>query len=241
MLVTHARGVVADDAAPVADARTRAQLRDPFDHVRGEIAGAGLVSVPYGDGGGTALGFAISFAAGWGPIPLLIGVDFTSGWGASARSNITVSGAGQQFVVDRVRQDNTMSFDAWARLQPAYFPVRPYIEGIIGTKHVRTEDSLLFAGSRTRTSLTTEGDWTSSLGWGAGLDFAGLLRIGPGVSFGFGFRHLSGGMASFTRAVAPNATATEVSYRASTNANVYMLTLVGLLDIAGAGPGSEAR
>lgn len=163
-----------DETTPPAALRLEAQL-------------LGAMSFPFGGTEhGAAFGFAITYGAGWGEIPILIGLDFMSigrSNNASIRDDVGVSAA-----VSNTTSDRLLDFDLWLRVQPPRWPIRPYAEGFVGAKLVRTNWSIVRRGEVTASG--GDSAWTSALGWGVGVDFMGLFNAVAAFSLTLGMRRL---------------------------------------------------
>jgi hypothetical protein len=163
---------------------------------RFEASLQGMLSAPFaGQPGNLALGYAITYGVGYGSLPLLIGLDFMSASSSAGSSfELPADEARPALTLRQDAQNRTLYFDLWARVQPLRWPVRPYVEGFIGTKLAQARYALRRADAEGGTAQNTSAqDWSSSLGYGAGVDFAGLLQLADSVSITLGFRRLHSG------------------------------------------------
>jgi hypothetical protein len=159
---------------------------------------SGLLVVPTQGRGELSGGFQIGAGFGWGKIPLQLGVDF--GFSAAGKQSFTYPLADMRdLLVEETRQDKFYFINVWLRLQPIFLPiVQPYVEGFAGGKALQTEYTLGFVGGDGASVQTGNGDWTRSLGWGLGIDFA-LSRDRPRMFIALGLRRLYSDDASFTQ------------------------------------------
>jgi hypothetical protein len=189
------------------------------------LALVGFISVPLGaNSEGVQGGFGLSFGAGWGLIPLTLGIDLMSAWGGTESPPATVSSSQPPAKVES--QDTTYYFDAWARLQPPFYWLRPYLEGFAGTKLLQSSYSLYFAASDSSTDKTTSSRWASSLGWGVGVD-VGWPGAENTIKLTVGFRRLYGGDASFTRTATVNGASEVVTVNVPTSVTLWMIGATG--------------
>jgi hypothetical protein len=200
--------------------------------IRFEATLTGAAAFPNaGEGGNTSLGFGVTYGIGWGSIPLYIGLDFMSA-GSNGSTNFRASAAdGGALQVQTSSDNRTLYFDLWTRLQPPHWPVRPYVEGFIGTKVAQTRYSLFPAGGSAGDSQYTS-HWSKSYGLGAGLDFAGLLHVADAVSITLGVRLLQGAHWSFpaTTTIASQTVSTRLEVASSVT--ILMLGIVAWFDLA---------
>jgi hypothetical protein len=213
--VTKAEPEPAPDEAPHAALRLEAQL-------------LGAMALPFGGNeSGAAFGFAITYGAGWGEIPILIGIDFMS-IGRSNTATARASGDAAAMSVTRTSSDRLFDFDLWLRVQPPRWPVRPYAEAFVGAKFVRTQwsiardDGLSFRGS--------DNAWTSALGWGVGVDFMGLFSAVGAFSLTLGMRRLHGSQVRLERPIVSNGGTVAKNREVSTNETIFIAGLCGRYD-----------
>lgn len=171
-------------------------------------------------------GPGILVGGGWGKLPFTAGVDFMVAYWHTQSTTVALQAGNRQLLADLTREDVTFFLDLWLRIQPIDWPVRPYIEGFVGTKLLRSNYSLRLVGSATSTEMTTDHDWSNSVGWGAGIDFLGLQPSRTSVTLGI--RRLNGGTASFGRsAITASRESTAVEYDSATSAMFYMIGFIG--------------
>ena len=196
--------------------------------LRGDARILGFVAAPFeGNQSGTALGFGLGVNVGLQRIPITLGVDLLTAFWGSQTSRLQVQ-AGNVFVpVDRTRDDHGYFLDFSVRAQPIAWFVRPYLEGVVGTKLLATTYSLSFPNSGTSTSKDTDHDWAGSIGWGAGLDLGNVHSLNVRV----GFRRLHGAEASFSRTTRADDDVV-VHYTTPTSCMIYMLGLSGTFGLA---------
>jgi hypothetical protein len=188
----------ADDGGPQAAATHDGPLREYF-------GGHGVTASPFGlSSSDWGLGFAFDFGVGWAKLPLLLGVDVSAVWWGTSTSPASVNLGDRVAAVDLTRSDNTIFFDAWLRLQPWEWKVRPYLEGVAGFKEFYTDYTLHFTDGSGSTRRTTAQNGVSSLGFGAGLDVMFARNEHGAKAYAtLGVRRLIGGRASFTSSPLP--------------------------------------
>jgi opacity protein-like surface antigen len=179
---------------------------------------------------GPAFGFAITYGAGWGTIPLLIGLDFmTLGRSNSATSRVDATDDGAAATtVTRANSDRLLDFDVWLRVQPPRWPVRPYAEGFVGAKLVRTSWTISSHDEVAKTGSDSE--WTSALGWGVGVDFMGLFNAVAAFSLTLGMRRLSGSQVELERLVVSDGAVVVRKRQVATNETIFIAGLCGRYD-----------
>lgn len=201
------------------------------DAVRLEAQLVAALAFPFGgEEHGAAFGFAISYGAGWGSIPVMIGIDFMS----VGRSNTWTSSAADDdpTTITRTAQDRLLDFDLWLRVQPPRWPVRPYAEGFVGAKLVQTHyltavrDDIVNRGS--------DNEWTSAIGWGIGVDFVGLIDVGGAFSLTLGMRRLHGAQVPLQRPTFSNGRGGARNRDVATNETIFLAGLCGRYDFGAA-------
>lgn len=193
---------------------------------RGELELGAFLATPFeGDGGGPGIGWRIGFGVGWDRIPLTFGLAFQSAYFGESTSDDVVAVRGGQLEIEKARTDRVLFADVFARLQPLW-PVRPFVEGILGTKRVRTEYEASPTPSTAPTgwagSTETDDDWTYTLGIGAGID----VPLSSRLWLTGGVRHLLGGQSRYDQIIAAESD-TRVHYDTSTTTTTFTLGLVG--------------
>jgi hypothetical protein len=203
----------------------------PPDAVRLEAQLTAALAFPFGGHEhGAAFGFAITYGAGWGSIPVMIGIDFMS----VGRSNTWTSPAADDdpTTITRTAQDRLLNFDLWLRVQPPRWPVRPYAEGFVGAKLVQTHYVIAV-----RDDITTRGsdnEWTSAIGWGIGVDFIGLIDLGGAFSLTLGMRRLHGARVQLQRPTFSNGRGGARNRDVATNETIFLAGLCGRYDFGAA-------
>ncbi len=204
--------------------------------LRGDVELVGFVATPFeGLGGSLGLGWRMLMGLGWGKIPLSVGFDFQSAYFGEATSRTNVGAWNYPLFVDKTRHDKAYFIDAYVRLQPPYWSVRPYIEAIAGAKLLQTDYSVAFVGGVGSTDTVSDHAWTYTAGGGTGVD---LPVLGPSVYLTLGVRLLAGGHASYTRPVSPDSDVV-VHYRTVTSTVLFALGLSGRFGKPPAAPASE--
>jgi hypothetical protein len=205
-----------DESAPAAGLRLEAQL-------------LAAMAVPYGGAEhGAAFGFAITYGAGWGEIPILIGLDFMSIGRNNSASSRTEDVT--KLPVTRSSSDRLLDFDLWLRVQPPRWPVRPYAEAFVGAKLVRTHWSIASDGELTKSGGDEE--WTSAVGWGVGVDFMGLFNAVSTFSLTLGMRRLEGASVELPRPIVSDGHAVVRKRDVATNETIFTVGLCGRYDFA---------
>lgn len=166
-------------------------------------------------------GYAVTYGVGWGEIPLALGVDFISVGSigdATAQVELELDGLTQN--AERAVNTRLMHFDAWLRLQPAHFWVRPYAEGFFGAQlfqgryllRLRNQDS----------ELAQAAEWGRNYGWGAGVEFVDLLGK-TGMSLTLGMRHVFADEVRVARTVVLANQRVPARYEAGTSVLLFMI------------------
>lgn len=173
--------------------------------------------------GSLGLGWRIALAVGWRRWPFTFGFDFQSAYFDSARSRASIPTRDGMLLGDETRDYTAWFIDSFLRLQPPYWPVRPYFEGIVGAKLLQTKYSLRLDGSSSSTERVSESDWTHTLGVGVGID---LPVLGDNVWLTIGIRRLQGGRASYSR---PSQLDSDmvIHYETSTDTTIYAIGIAG--------------
>jgi hypothetical protein len=235
----------ADTDADGADAMPSSLPDDPTlvqDEVTGpplrfELNFVGALNYrPSADSGSISYGFGFTYGMGWGDIPLTLGLNFFSLNTSEHVSSLAfVSPAdGAVVLADQKARERTMHFDMWLRLQPAHWPVRPYVEGFWGAELVQTQYSLRVpADDPAAVSGDTLSDqrWLMSFGWGAGIDFWGLFNANHTLSLTLGVRQFLGSDADFKRRALIGGGAAVADYAYATKGLVFMLGVVSVFDM----------
>ena len=157
--------------------------------IRFEASVNGALSAPVaGNPDRAGFGFAITYGAGWGEIPLAIGVDYISlGSLGDASASVEIELGGSRQRAERLLSTRLMHFDAWLRLQPAHFWFRPYAEGFFGAQLFQGR-YLLRTGPH-ESDLAKAEDWGRSWGWGLGLELLDVFGS-TGMSLTLGMRQV---------------------------------------------------
>ncbi|HVY26180.1 MAG TPA: hypothetical protein VHB79_06490 [Polyangiaceae bacterium] len=194
----------------------------PASKLHGDGKLVGLISTPFGGNlDDPGYGFSIAAGFGWGKLPLLVGFDVMTAFLGDTRSLQYVQTGNTTTTIQLDRSDSIYYFDLSLRLEPIDWWVRPYLEGVIGTKILFTKYTLSAAGSSSATE-SSDSDWAGSVGWGLGVDL-GLNKSGS-TGLSLGVRRLSGARASFSREVA--GTDGAVHYSSPTSAMFWMIGFV---------------
>lgn len=188
------------------------------------------LSFPFGGReSGSAFGFGITYGAGWGEIPIMIGLDFMSvGRSNSATSRATTAGDAEASAVTRASADRLLDFDLWLRVQPPRWPIRPYAEGFIGAKFVRTHWTI--TSREETTSSGGDSEWTSAIGWGVGVDFMGLFNAISTFSLTLGMRRFHGSQIELERPIVTDGRAVVSNRQVAANETMFMAGLCGRYD-----------
>jgi hypothetical protein len=197
--------------------------------LRFELQLAGALALPWHSSeGSVGLGFGLFYGVGWGDLPLLLGLDFMSFDGATrAKTQVDIWSDGQHYVGIKTARDRVLCFDLWVRVQPPFWPVRPYLEGFVGEKLLQTSYTFDFGTDNTMNDYAKDHDWTSSLGWGAGIDVPGLLSRDGQISLTLGFRRLKGARAQLARSVQLNGATSVATHSVATDETILMLGVGG--------------
>jgi hypothetical protein len=165
-------------------------------------------------------GFAVTYGAGWGEIPLALGVDFISvGSIGDADSQLDIELMTGKTRAERHVNTRLLHFDAWLRLQPAHFPVRPYAEGFFGAQLFQGKYVLRVANEESERAQAD--DWGRNLGWGLGVEFVGLLN--SSMSLTLGMRRIYGDAVKVSRPVVLGNERIQTRYEADTAVLLFMV------------------
>jgi hypothetical protein len=214
-------------AAPTTAHGERAQgdQAHPADPFYGSGGIIGFIGAPFGgNASNTAYGFSIAANIGWRNIPLTLGFDVMTAFYGSASSEMAIPAGNTYVTAIQTRSDSAYFLDLSLRLQPPIWVARPYLEGVVGTKLLKTEYSLSFPANNASTSTIADHDWAGSIGWGAGVDFGSPAN--GGVNLTLGLRRLTGANASFSRAIDP-AGKVVMHYSTPTSTIFYMVGIIG--------------
>jgi hypothetical protein len=200
--------------------------------LRFEASLQGMLAVPFaGDRGSSAFGFAITYGVGYGEIPLLLGLDFMSASSSAAGSFQMPAAEGDALPMRKHAQSKTLYFDLWLRVQPPRWALRPYLEGFIGAKLVEVRYSLNRADAASDDAVSgSADDWSRSLGYGAGIDFAGLLKLAGAVSITLGVRRVHAPRATFTLRGDVGGQRVTTRQDVASSALLFSLGIMGWLD-----------
>ena len=190
--------------------------------IRFEASINGALSAPLGQNPDVAgFGFAVTYGIGWGEIPLAIGIDYVSvGSIGDATSQLELELQERTEVAERYVSTRLMHFDAWLRLQPAHFWIRPYAEGFFGAQLFQGR-YLLRAGNQ-ESDLAQAEDWGRNFGWGAGVELVDLFGS-TGMSLTLGMRYVYGDNVRVSRSVVLANERLQVPYEADTNVLLFTL------------------
>lgn len=213
-----------------------------YDHrppVRFEGSLNMVVGYPLGaHDGDLSFGFGVTYGVGYGELPLLLGLDFAMLNASQGSTAITLDEGddGGRVAALQSARFRTFYFDAFLRVQPPNWPVRPYVEGFIGTKLVQSQFTLTLPSSDMMAADAgqTEVDdhaWARSFGVGAGVDLWGVWNSNGGISLTFGVRQSFGADARFAReTVIDGHTATARSVLPTT-ITLFMAGIMGRFDL----------
>ena len=166
-------------------------------------------------------GFAVTYGVGWGEIPLAIGIDYSSvGSIGDATSQIELTLQERTQNAERFVSTRLMHFDAWLRLQPAHFWIRPYAEGFYGAQLF--QGRYLVRANNQESDLAQAEDWGRNFGWGAGVELVDLLGS-TGMSLTLGMRYVYADDVRVSRSVVLANERLQVPYEADTAVLLFML------------------
>lgn len=173
-------------------------------------------------------GYGLSLLGGthWRDFPVSFGFDLSAiRWGQAHSVLDTRLGDSTQRL-EETRTNQTILMSSWLRLQPVNWPVRPYMEGMLGLKLLETRYSFALVDGTGSTNAVTDQASASNVGFGLGVD--ALLAhttdgSGSAVFATFGVRRLWGSNASFTRAPDASSVNRTVSFDVPTNTTLILL------------------
>jgi hypothetical protein len=187
-----------------------------------------------------SFGFGVTYGVGYGELPLLLGLDFAMLNTSDSSSPITLDEGddGGRVLAMQTARARTFYFDAFVRVQPPNWPVRPYVEGFIGTKLVQSRYTLALPSSSDMPAAdggqTTLDDhaWAESFGFGAGVDLWGAWSsAGGGISLTFGVRQLYGAEARFSRELVIDGHSATARSSLPTTITLFMAGIMGRFDL----------
>jgi opacity protein-like surface antigen len=193
----------------------------------------GVFAVPFAEEPGeSAFGFGMTYGIGYASIPIMLGLDFISAGGDSDGTFSAGSIDGEPLHVRNQARSRTLYFDAWLRVQARGWSVRPYVEGFAGARLTSLQYSLSRTESVSSASAAgSDEEWSSSLGYGAGVDFAGLLHFADSVSLTLGARRLHGPHTTFTVDGNVEGQAVSTKLDVAGSVTLFMLGIVAWLDL----------
>jgi hypothetical protein len=160
-------------------------------------------------------GLFATYGVGWGEIPL-------------ALLDVTLMGMTQ--AAERLFNTRLMHFDAWLRVQPAHWAVRPYAEGFFGAQLLQAH--WIMRAGNAQSELAQADAWTRNFGWGLGVEFLGLLSRTGDMSLTLGMRRVYGGTAKVSRSVAIAGERVPSHYEADTSVLLFTLGIGLHYDLA---------
>jgi hypothetical protein len=173
-------------------------------------------------------GYGVSLLGGthWRDFPVSFGFDLNAiRWG-QAQSVFEVRVGDSTQPLEETRTDQSVLFDSWLRLQPVDWPVRPYMEGVLGLKLLDTRYSIALVDGSGSTGTVTDQATAGTAGFGFGVD-ALIARAtdgsGSAVFATLGVRKLWGNNASFTRAPDASSVNRSVAFDVPTNTTLIFL------------------
>lgn len=190
--------------------------------LRFEASLNGAVSAPLAQNPDVAgFGFAVTYGVGWGEIPLAFGIDYVSvGSLGDATAPIELSMRAGTLPAERYVSTRLMHFDAWLRLQPAHYWIRPYAEGFFGAQLFQGR-YLVRAGSQ-QSDVAQSEDWGRNFGWGAGVELVDLLGS-TGMSLTLGMRYVYADAVRVSRSLVLANERLQLPYEADTTVLLFML------------------
>jgi len=199
----------------------------PVEHggpppIRFEASISAALSAPLAKNPDVAgFGFAVTYGVGWGEIPLAIGIDYISvGSIGDATSQLEVELMERTQNAERFVSTRLMHFDAWLRLQPAHFWIRPYAEGFFGAQLF--QGRYLLRSANQESDLAQAEDWGRNFGWGAGIELVDLLGS-TGMSLTLGMRYVYADDVRVSRPLVLANERLQVRYEADTTVLLFML------------------
>jgi hypothetical protein len=169
---------------------------------RGQVGGYFMTVVPRGEFSenvtNNGYGAGGQFLIRLGPSPFLAGGDFGAIVYGSESRREPISGTNLQV---RVSTSNNIFLGHFVlRAQPRTGPVRPYIDGLIGLKHLFTITSISDPdGGETITSDTDLSDTTLSYGFGGGLQIPLTKGREARILLDTNVRYLRGARAAYLK------------------------------------------
>lgn len=190
--------------------------------IRFEASINAALSAPLGRNPDVAgFGFAVTYGVGWGEIPLAIGIDYISvGSIGDASAQLELALGDRTQTAERYVSTRLMHFDAWLRVQPAHYWIRPYAEGFFGAQLFQGR-YVLRSGNQ-QSDLASAEDWGRNFGWGAGVELMDLLG-NTGMSLTLGMRRVYADDVRVSRSVVLANERVQVPYAADTSVLLFMI------------------
>ncbi len=222
LLLAHGAQAHADATGTAPD--SQAATASDATPMRIDVAMFGLFSTPFhAHDGGAGLGFGLGPRFGVGSIPLMLGVDFMASYLGTLHSEAVVRFGDTTLLANTSRQDKLYFFDATLRLQWPHWLVRPYLEGVLAAAAAQRNYAFSFVDNPSATASSSSAHWTSSAGWGAGLDFHGLYERAGDVFLTLGFRRMTAGHTSVAATTEVNDQSVSIRRNVPTDTTVVML------------------
>jgi len=223
-----------DEGAPPPD-------DEPGPPLRFEASLMAAVSAPLaGNPDKAGFGFAVTYGMGWGEIPIALGLDFMSiGSIGDAEDRLDLTLGDEAVRAQRATHTRLLHFEAWLRVQPAHWRVRPYLEGFIGAQLYQPKYVVRLPGQDVQSDLVNGSDWVRSHGYGAGVEVVGLLNRSGTMSLVLGLRHVFGGRAEVTRPTILAGETFDTHLSAGTSALLFMVGVGGHYDLGAPAQESE--
>ena len=157
---------------------------------------SGIPVGDFGDRVGTSPGVGFEFTSRVGRIPISVGAEFGYVMYGTATRRLQLTPGVPEVLTDVNTTNNLLQTHALVRVQPRAGRVRPYVEGLLGFRHVFTSTS--FRNPDEGTSGSTQlSDSAPSVGGGGGVTIGLVSGRHVGLHLDIGLRYLTGGDAEY--------------------------------------------
>ncbi len=157
---------------------------------------SGIPVGDFGDRVGTSPGVGFEFTSRVGRIPISVGAEFGYVLYGKETRRLQLTPAVPEVLTNVSTKNNLLQTHALVRAQPRAGRVRPYVEGLLGFRHVFTSTSFR-NGDEGSSGSTQFSDSAPSVGGGGGVTIGLVSGRDVGLHLDIGLRYLTGGDAEY--------------------------------------------
>ncbi len=157
---------------------------------------SGIPVGDFGDRVGTSPGVGFEFTSRVGRIPISVGAEFGYVLYGKETRRLQLTPAVPEVLTNVSTKNNLLQTHALVRAQPRAGRVRPYVEGLLGFRHVFTSTSFR-NGDEGSSGSTHLSDSAPSVGGGGGVTIGLVSGRNVGLHLDIGLRYLTGGDAEY--------------------------------------------